>query len=161
TLEPPVVFHGHAEHDRGDRPVGQSDRETLLTQRLWLANRDLAVLNRDLIDQILDRRALEAEHRGELRVFETLGKGVLRPLHGPEAVAAFEPEAISVGAEIRERELGLGSIGTREGGNAGRTGHCIDEPLLNAFEIPKVRMDPLALEREGLVLEEAVDAPRA
>src|SRR6185369_2310367 len=133
-------------YDRLDRPVGQTDRKALLPERLRLTDRDLTVLNGDLIDQVLHRRTLEAEHRRELRIFETFGQRVLGPLHGPEAVAPFEPEAVTVRAEIRERELGLGSIGTCGGRNAGRTGHRVYEGLLDAVEIAKVRVDPLALE---------------
>src|SRR5262249_20158331 len=91
----------------------------------------------------------------------TFGQRVLSPLHGPEAVAAFEPEAIAVRAEIGKRELGFGPVGARERGDASRTGHGIHKCLFNAGEIAKVRMDPLAFEREGLMFEAAIDAPRA
>src|SRR5262249_36144839 len=108
AFQPAVVLHGDAEHDGLDGAIRQADSEALLPERLRFVGRNLPVLDRDLVDEVLHGRAFKADNPGELRIFKAFGELVFRPLLGPEAVAAFEPESLTIRAEIGECELGFG-----------------------------------------------------
>src|SRR5262249_53579538 len=104
------------------------------------------------------RHALVAKDGCELRVVEALAEEAVLPAFAPEAVAAFDPESLTAGREIGDRELGLRPGGAGPRRNAGRPRHRGDKGLHDAVRVAKIAVDVFPFDGKAATLEQAVDA---
>src|SRR5262249_22964700 len=144
--------------DRLQRPVGQTDGRPFLSKRLLVAALDLAMFDGHFFDGIVQRHALVAKDGRELRVVESLAEEAVLPAFAPEAVAAFDPESLTAGREIRDRELGFRSDGAGPRRNASRPRHRVDKGLHDAVRVAKIAVDIFPFDGKAATLEQAVDA---